>query len=247
VSQSGDLGEQALSKLAEVGISSQLDQVESIDVDIKTDPLKLIQGELEAVEIAGTGMVMQQDLRVESMELQTEAIAIDPMRAMFGTIEVIRPTEATAQVVLTESDINRAFNSDFVRQKLEALNLTIDGQTTAIEPLQIQFRLPGEGEVVMEAEVRLLASNDVRPIAFTAIPQLSSDGQQIVLDHVQPRQGDGHSPELTEALLAQARDVLDLRNFELDGIDLTLQQLNVEVGRLMLCGTASIQHFSSNQ
>ncbi|MEC4815416.1 MAG: hypothetical protein SAK29_19375 [Scytonema sp. PMC 1069.18] len=36
------LGEEALNKAAETGLSSQLDEVEDLDVDIKTDPLKLL-------------------------------------------------------------------------------------------------------------------------------------------------------------------------------------------------------------
>lgn len=60
-----DLGEQALSKLTEIGIASQLDEVEAIEVDVKTDPIKVIQGKVDAVSVEGKGMVMQKDLRVE--------------------------------------------------------------------------------------------------------------------------------------------------------------------------------------
>ena len=37
------LGEQALDKAVELGIGSQLDEVQNLDVAIKTDPLKLLQ------------------------------------------------------------------------------------------------------------------------------------------------------------------------------------------------------------
>ncbi len=47
------LGEQALNKAAEIGLSSQLDEVDSLDVDIKTDPLKLVQGQVDSVTIEG--------------------------------------------------------------------------------------------------------------------------------------------------------------------------------------------------
>jgi len=39
-----DLGGQALNKVAEMGISSQLDEVKNLDVEIETDPLKLMSG-----------------------------------------------------------------------------------------------------------------------------------------------------------------------------------------------------------
>ncbi len=36
------LGEQALNKVAEMGLASQLDEVENLDVNIQTDAFKLI-------------------------------------------------------------------------------------------------------------------------------------------------------------------------------------------------------------
>ncbi len=44
---SPDIGEQAISKAAEIAIDSQLDRVDDLDVDIKTNPLDLAQGKLE--------------------------------------------------------------------------------------------------------------------------------------------------------------------------------------------------------
>ncbi len=67
MSEQAGLGEQALNKAAEVGLSSQLDAVDNLDVDVKTDPLKLIQGQVDAVTISGEGMVMQKGNRSEGV------------------------------------------------------------------------------------------------------------------------------------------------------------------------------------
>src|SRR6476620_6565295 len=106
------LGEQALNKAAEIGLSNQLDEVENLDVDIKTDPLKLVQGQVDAVTIEGEGLVMQKDLRMEELEMQMDSVAINPLSVAFGKIELTKPTQASTRVVLTEADINRAFNSE---------------------------------------------------------------------------------------------------------------------------------------
>ncbi|MCC5623953.1 DUF2993 domain-containing protein, partial [Nostoc sp. CHAB 5715] len=81
------LGEQALNKAAEIGLSSQLDEVKNLDVDIKTDPLKLVQGEVDAVTIEGEGLVMQKDLRMEELKMQMTSVAINPLSVAFGKIE----------------------------------------------------------------------------------------------------------------------------------------------------------------
>jgi hypothetical protein len=75
------LEEQALSGAAEITISTQLDEVENIDVDVRTNLLKMIQGQADSVSIAGDGLVMQKDIRVHEMELHTNTIAINPLRA----------------------------------------------------------------------------------------------------------------------------------------------------------------------
>jgi len=71
------LGEQALNKVAEVGLASQ-DEVKNLDVDIQTDAFKLMQGQVDSVTIEGEGMVMQSDLRVEEMDMQLNSVAINP-------------------------------------------------------------------------------------------------------------------------------------------------------------------------
>jgi hypothetical protein len=75
-----DLGEQALSKVAEAGIASQLDAVEDIDVDIRTNPGKLVQGKVDSVTISGKGLVMKQDLRMETLEVNIDKVEINPLR-----------------------------------------------------------------------------------------------------------------------------------------------------------------------
>jgi hypothetical protein len=242
-----DLGEQALSKIAEVGISSQLDAVEALDVDIKTDS-KLIQGELESVEIAGKGMVMQNDLRIEEMNLQTGNIAIDPLRAVFGSIELTRPTEATAEVTLTESDINRAFNSDYIGQKLQNLDISVGDRSFQAKAQNINFSLPSKDKVALEADILLSPTGESKQVAFSAIPRISPDGQAVSLENIDYKSDSANfSSQLTDALLDRTSELLNLANFELPGIDLKLKQIKVETGKMTLVSHAVIKQFLSSK
>ncbi|MEP0832013.1 DUF2993 domain-containing protein [Microcoleus sp. AS-A8] len=110
------LEEQALSEAAEMAITAQLDEVENIDVEVHTDLLKMVQGQADSVSIAAQGVVMQKDIRVQEMEVHTDRIAIDLLRTIFGQVELEKPLDATARVVLTEQDLNRALDSDYIRQ-----------------------------------------------------------------------------------------------------------------------------------
>ena len=246
MSNQPDLGEQALSKAAEIGLASQLDEVEKIDVDIRTNPLKLIQGELDSVSIKGKGMVMQEDLRTEELEMHINNIAINPLSAAFGKIELTHPTKAETRVVLTEQDIDRAFNSEFIADKLQNLKVNINGQTMTIDTQKVEFGLPGEGKLSLNATINLRETGKTKQTAFTAIPHLKSGGNCVSLDDVQYVEGKNISPELTNALLAKSSELLDLRNFELEGMSLRLKGLDVEKGRLTLAAEAYVEDFPSS-
>lgn len=234
------LGEQALNKVAEMGITSQLDEVENLDVDIQTDPLKLMQGQVDEVMIDGEGLVMQGDLRVEELDMHMSGVSINPLSAAFGKLELTKPTDASTHVVLLESDINRAFNSEFVRDKLQQ-QVHVNGQLMTIDPQNVDFRLPGKGKVAINAAILLRETGETNEVAFTAVPQVSANGQTVALENVQYGEGEELSPELTKALVDQTSELLNLSNFDLGGMTLKINTLKAEAGKLTLEAEAHVE------
>lgn len=245
--ESPGLGEQALNKAAEVGLSSQLDEVENLDVNIKTDPLKLVQGQVDSVSIEGEGMVMQKDLRVEEMNMQIQSVAINPLSVAFGKIELTKPTVGSARVVLNEADINRAFNSDYVRSQLQSQQIQVNGKATKINPQNVEFRLPGEGKVAINANILLGETGEAHQVAFEAVPRVSANGKTVSLENVEYGQGEEISPELTKALVNQTSELLNLSNFDLQGMTLQVNSLQVETGKLILQAQAYVEQIPSTE
>lgn len=232
------IAEKALNKAAEIGLSSQLDEVENLEVSIKTEPLKLIQGEIEKVHIAGEGLVMQKDLRMTELEMQITSVAINPLSVAFGKIELTKPTTGKAQVILTEADINRAFNSEYVRDKLQNHQITVNGQETAITPQHIDFHLPGDGKVVLNASILLRGTGEIKQVGFSAVPCIN--GKNISLQNVEYGENQEISPELTQALIAETGEILNLSNFDLEGMSLRVYKLELEKGKLTLQAEANV-------
>ena len=245
MSDNPGLGEQALNKAAEIGLSSQLDEVENLDVDIKTDPLKLVQGEVDEVTIEGEGLVMQKDLRMEEFEMQMTSVAINPLSVAFGKIELTKPTEAHTRVVLTEADINRAFNSEYVRSQLQSQKIDINGQLRTIEPQEVEFRLPGDGKVALNASIKLVETGENQQVAFSAVPKINSNGKSVTLENIEYGESEEISPDLTKALVDQTSEILNLSNFDLEGMTLKVNQLKVEVGKLILQAEAHVEKIPS--
>ncbi|MBU7584199.1 MAG: DUF2993 domain-containing protein [Nostoc sp. TH1S01] len=245
MSESPGIGEQALNKAAEIGLSNQLDEVENLDVNIKTDPIKMVQGQVDAMEISGEGLVMQKDLRMEELEMQMSNVAINPLSVAFGKIELTKPTEASARVVLTENDINRAFNSEYVRSQLQSQKVHVNGKSMNIEPQHVEFQLFDNQKIGLNATIELKETRETQKVAFSAIPRVSANGQTVSLENVEYGEEDEISPELTKALIDQTSEILNLSNFDLEGMSLRVKQLEVELGKLTLQAEAYVEQIPS--
>lgn len=216
--------------------------MENLDVTIKTDPGKMLSGAVDSVTVHGKGMVMQKDLRVEEMQLKTSRIAINPLSVAFGKIELTHPTDAETHVVLTESDINRALNSEFIREKMQNLRVDVNGTPVTVDTQQLEFGLPGANKVLLSTNV-VLEAGETKRVSFTAVPRVSPNGQSIALEDVEYLEGKDLSPDLTEAMLNQAHALLDLQNFELGEMALRLKTLDVQEGKMVLRAMAYIEQF----
>jgi phosphoribosyl-ATP pyrophosphohydrolase len=243
-SENPDLGEQALSKVAELGISSQLDEAENVNVDIRTDPGNLVQGKLGSVEVSGQGLVMKQDLRVDTLRVNIGEVTINPLGAVFGNIELTRPTDADAQISLTEADINRALGSSFVKEKLQSLEIKFDGRPEKVSVQQAELSLPGENQFVLDAEFLIGEQTEVKKLMATAIPKIQENGNQIFLEVVSA-EGEGLTKELIDIIFDHLTALLDLRNFDLSGMSLQLQQLDAKQGKVVIHAKTRIDRFPS--
>jgi hypothetical protein len=239
------LGEKALSKVAEMGISSQLDEVEELNIDIRTNPLKVVQGEVDSVAIEGTGMVIKQDLRMEKLEVNTSNVSINPLSAVLGNLELTQPTNAEARIVLTEQDLNRALNSDYLHSKIQNLHVDVQDQAVKINILRSRLRLPGDGKMVIDADFSLPESNELKHMKATVIPHLQEGEQKITLE-ILSAEGQGLDAELVNAILEQVSALLDLNNFELPGMSLELREMDVQREQIVICANTQIEQLPTS-
>jgi hypothetical protein len=239
------LGEQALGKAAEIGIKSQVDQAEEINVDVRANPLQLAQGEVESVAVSGVGVVIQQDLRMETLEVNAGKVSINPLSAAFGKIEFTQSTDADAEVVLTEADLNRALRSDYLGAKLQNLKVQLADQVVTVDIQQAELRLIDGGKLAFDAQVLQRETGEVGLLSIMAKPHLQDNGQRISLEDISETDRQTLPPEVAAALFQAAIDLLDLRQFELKGISLQLQNLDIQPGKMIAQARARVEQFPS--
>jgi LmeA-like phospholipid-binding len=238
---SPDLGNLALSKVVEVGITSQLDVVEEIDVDLRTDPGNFIQGKVDSIEISGKGLVVKEDLRMDTIQINTNnGVSIAPLRALLGNIELTQPTDAEARIILTEVDINRALSSDYIHAKFQGLQMEMDGQPVTIDIQSATLDLPGDHKFVISATFIMRESNEVKKFTATAVPGIDEDGNRISLE-ILAAEGQGLTLKLVTVIFEQLTNLLDLRNFNIPGITLKLHRLEAQAGKLVIHAHSQIE------
>lgn len=228
------LEEQALSGAAEMTLATQLDEVENISVDVRTTLLKMVQGQVDSVSIVGQGLVIQEDLRVQEMELHTDSIAINPLSAILGQIELNQPVDATARIVLTQEDINRALDSGYIRNKFQSLELNVEGQIVTLEPQQLKIHLPGNNRIRCRGTILLHEMGKTQSVGTTVVFRLLSLSEPPLLEAFNCTRGVGMSLEVAIALMKKVSEFLNLPYFELGEMALRLKALDVQAGSLTL-------------
>jgi len=242
--EAAGIGEQALNKIAEMALASQLEETEGLEVRIKTDLSKLAHGEVDSITIKIYGLVRQQNLRVEELQLQINHVTVKPFSALMGKIKLTQPSQGTVRIVINEDDLTCAFNSKSFHKRLKWIQGSTEDKREAIRAQKLQCYLLADGDIAFNSELILGQSGEVHPVAFTMTPCMVTDGQ--VTLQVQSVKGKSPPPELTAVLEAQLREVLSLRDFQRQGISLQTQRLDVTAGKLALQAAAYIKQFPSS-
>ncbi len=234
------LEQQILSHQAELQVADKLDAVENIDIDIKTDFWKMIQGHADGVALSGKGMLIQKDIRVEELHFQTDNIDINPLNAVFGQVELSHPVNAIARMVMTEADINRALNSDYIRNMMQNINLCLEGGTVSLKPQQIQIKLPDDSKIECSGKLLLTEAGNTHPINFIAT--LAPRTQRQPLKLLNFATDIGVSLEFLAALIPKLEELVNLPYINLEDMALRIKDIQLHPGTLTLLSDAHIRH-----
>lgn len=250
-----DFGEQLLNKVATQSIRHLFTSSEEVDVQIRCYPSsKLLQGSIDAFQMSGRNLVIRREFEVCEMSFVADAVNIDPGSILSGQIRLKQPTQAVAQVVLSESGINRAFEAALVRQHLvnvdsEPLTNLSGGEPLSFESVRVQL-LP-DNQVAISAytdlpnrkavPIRVLATLEVERRRRIMFNRATFDAEQV------PEELHGLSKVLTMAFVDVLNGMVDLDRFDLDGVTLRLNRLETNGKTLVFSGYAQIDHFPKGQ
>lgn len=245
MSEEPRLEEQALSKVAETQLSNQMAAAKEIDVGIHTDLTKIIQGQVDSVSVRGKGLVTQQDLHVQEVELHTGQININPLSALFGKLELTQPIDSTGRIVVTEVDINQSLNSDYIRSKLAPLQLNVDGR---IVPLEFQppmeLHLSGNSKMVFSSNIQVLEGGN-QPVRFTGVMYPRTHEHPVLMEGFSFEAGQAMPLEIMVAFMEKLKELVNLPYLEFNGMAFRIREMEVHKGSVTLQVEAHINQLPS--
>lgn len=233
-----DLGEKTLNKIAEFALSTQLERAEKLNVQIKTDPSRLAKGELESLVIDGKGLVMNQYLRMQELNMTFSAIAVSPLKALMGNIDLTQPSQGYACVVLNEADLESAFGVETLKKQLQKT-----APETEIDRVNCQIGF--DDTVTITVKVYLLETRQNQDIFVTVKPYINPTGKGVALETIRSSENEEITAVLIPIILIQAEKIFNLRDFLMDGIDLQIEKVAIASGQLTLQAAAKITRFPS--
>ncbi|AFY42650.1 DUF2993 domain-containing protein [Nostoc sp. PCC 7107] len=244
-----DWGERMLNTVASQTIRHLFTQSESVEVFVRCYPSsKLLQGSIDSFKMSGRGLVIRRDFAVEEMTFETDAVAIDFSAVLSGKLSLKQPTQAIAQVVLSEAGINQAFKAELVKKRLVNLDIPALTELSGGKPVsfpEIQVKLLPENRLQIFAKAdldkeELVPVNMTVSIAVERRRRISFKNPQIDLEQVPEAQQEA-SQTLSIVLAEILDNMVDLDRFDLDGVKMRLNRLETEGQKLIFSGYAEIE------
>jgi bifunctional DNA-binding transcriptional regulator/antitoxin component of YhaV-PrlF toxin-antitoxin module len=245
-----DFGEQMINTVASQSIRRMFSQCDSVDVDISCFPSsKLMQGNIDSFKMKGKGLVIKRQFQVDEMSFETDAIAVDFSSVLRGQIRLKQPTQAIAQVKLSEAGINRAFNAELVQQRLEkvVLNADLEGINGPVSFSHISIKLLSTNQVEIQAKVDVSGQRLI-PIAVRT--NLTVERRRRLLFTEPEFQGDliptdvrPLAQQLTTEFVTLLNSMIDLDRFDLDGVEMRINRVEIQPQGLLFSGYAQVNHF----
>jgi hypothetical protein len=176
-------------------------------------------------------------------------VSIDFSSVLSGKLKLKQPTQAVAQVVLSQAGINHAFKAELVKKRLTnlsepALMAISNGEPVSFPEIKIQLLPENRLHLIAKADINngeLVLLSMTISISIEKRRRVSFKDAKFQLDEVPDQQRD-ISQRLGTALVTILDGMVDLDRFDLDGVKMRLNRLETQGEKLIFSGYAEIEH-----
>ena len=225
------LGEQTISKIAEVALASQMKHVDDLSVKVKIDGERLSKGIVNALVMKGKGLITQSSLRVDKISLIIEEIGVYPFKALMGNIQLTKPAQGNATMSVKTSDLTQAIEHLFSQQNQTNVQLNgLDCELFAPNSMRFKMEISGQN-----------ASSNTLEMSLKTI--FKPQHQGVIIEDVEYLQGEGFAETIGEQIQQNLLDILNFRFTVFDGLSFSVKSLEIVDDELKLMAIAKITSF----
>lgn len=217
-------------------IRERLYSSEELQVRIDNIPsYQLLQGKVERMRIAGRGLWLTPEVRVDTLDLETDPIDID--RNYLGREGLRSPAAVALHLVLTEADINRALSSPEFLDSFQSLlpqlfnSQTLQQNARRYRLVNPQVRFLGQNRVRLETEIEERGYADRLKLTVETGISLARGRRLRLLAPAVLVNGRPAPGQFVKGLIAAARR-FDLQKLEEEGAIVRFLQFNLTSDRV---------------
>ncbi|MEM9007388.1 MAG: DUF2993 domain-containing protein [Cyanobacteria bacterium P01_F01_bin.86] len=213
-------------------IRDRVHQADILTVRIDNLPtFQLVGGRVDRVRLAGRGVYLTPEFRIDTIDVETDPIDIDLPALQAGELALDEPIQSAARLVLKAEDINVLLQSERVQELLDDLRFSLPGATRresrryGLANPQVEFLADNRLRATVELEDRV---QDVDVKAQIESGLVVVDGHRLEL--VEPTlvvDGQPAPQQLIEAFTQGLRSELTLK--QLEAVNVTARVLQFEL------------------
>lgn len=237
------IGDSILSKLVKMGLASQLEAANELQVTVNSDLLHLLTGKTDSVTVEGQKISTSQDLSMSELKVRVDRVAIDLLSAITGKVELTESADVAVKVTLTKADLDRTMNADVVRDRLQRLPLPVDEHTLPLSVQHVIPHLPGDGKFVLHVNMLAHRPEGLQPLEMELVLRIWDGGQTIIFEscnYPDPKDKALLFRE-TAAMAMKMSELIQLRQFQFQDVLLEIQRMEVDVDRFTLWLRADVR------
>ena len=237
--------------IAHKQLNTYIESAEELAIRIDNTPnYQIAQGDLERLRVAGRGVYLEPNLRIDSLELETDPIALDLANLSPESLSELRdslekPLQGAVSVVITEQDLTNALQSDDLQAKLQsALNKLVASRagTTSIayEIIALGIDLTPNNLLI---EITLRREGEIRANQASELAIALNLGLELIQGkkiQIGKLEGTVNNRPISNRLLngfaEGISDRLDLTTIEQQGIFARLLQLEIKDDKIVTVG-----------
>ncbi|HEY9653449.1 MAG TPA: DUF2993 domain-containing protein [Coleofasciculaceae cyanobacterium] len=237
--------------VVEGAIRSRLDKVEQLEVRIDNTPnYEIIRGNVERVRVAGRGLWLTSDVRVDTLELETDPISIDlqslRQRDRKSPRDALKqPVQTGVHLIVTEADMNRVLRSPRAIAQFKQIGRRLVGDSAqAYEFLNPQIDFLGNNRLRFQVDVK---QGNAQPQQVTVESGIGiTNGHSLqLLEPTASINGVKLPPQVVVGFATGISNRFNLRKLEEAGI--TARILQLQVGTDTLDAAAFVRLDTSNR